>query len=139
MAPRTRDDAKIGVSIQKNVPTRSPDPLSGLKVRESGFFRTFAHNIFRLLRRRCRLLMSCRYEPYASFAPTQTIFTQKRKMLWRIYGDVLGVPNFGFHGSRPRIRDCDTSLERSRRRGSKKRKIAKIRREMAEREVAAFS
>ena len=60
-------------------------------------------------------------------------------MLLRIYGDVLGVPNSGFHGSRPRIRVCDTSLERSRRRGSKTVKIAKIGREMAEREVAAFS
>ena len=60
-------------------------------------------------------------------------------MLLRIYGDVLGVPNFGFHGSRRPIRTYDTSLERSRRRGSKKPKIAKIGREMAEREVAAFS
>ena len=99
MAPRTRLDAKIWVSIQKNFPGPSPDPLSGLKVRESGFFRTFAHNIFRLLRRRCRLLMSCRYEPYASFAPTQTIFTQKRKMLWRIYGRVLRSQKRHFNGN----------------------------------------
>ena len=41
MAPRTRLDAKIGVSIQKNVPTPVPDPLSGLKVRESGIFSDF--------------------------------------------------------------------------------------------------
>ena len=59
-------------------------------------------------------------------------------MLLRIYGDVLGVPKSGFRGSRPRIRVYDTSLERSRRRGSKKPKIAKIRREMADLEVAVF-
>ena len=48
MAPRTRLDAKIGVSIQKNVPTRSPDPLSGLKVRESGIFSDFGPQLFSL-------------------------------------------------------------------------------------------
>ena len=42
----TQLDAKIGVSIQKNVPTRSPDPLSGLKVRESGIFSDFGPQLF---------------------------------------------------------------------------------------------
>ena len=60
-------------------------------------------------------------------------------MLLRIYGDVLGVPNFGFHGSRRPIRVCDTSLERSFRAGSKEPKIAPMRREMAEQEVAVLS
>jgi hypothetical protein len=138
MACWTQDDAKIGVSIQKNVPGLTPDPLSGLKVRESGIFRTSGPGVFSLRARRMRLLMSCPYHSCASFASTHNVFTRRRKMLWRIYGRVLGVPKSAFRGWRHPTRMCDTSLERSFRAGSIGTKIAPIRREMAEREVAAF-
>ena len=110
------------------------DSKSGI----SGFFRTFRHYIISLGLSRKRLLMNCSYTKSPSFETIHKFRTGREKMLLRIYGDVLGVPKSGFHGSRRPIRVCDTSLERSRRRGSKKPKIAKIRREMADLEVAVF-
>ena len=69
--------------------SRTPDPLSGLKVRESGIFRTFAPNFFSLQSGRMRLLTGCSYSPCESFASTLKFRNGWRKMLLRIYGRVL--------------------------------------------------
>ena len=69
--------------------SRTPDPLSGLKVRESGIFRTFAPNFFSLQSGRMRLPIGCSYSPCEWFATTRKFRNGWRKILWRIYGRVL--------------------------------------------------
>ena len=79
--------------------SRTPDPLSGLKVRESGIFRTFAPNFFSLQSGRMRLLVGCSYSPCESSATTRKFRNGWRKMLWRIYGRVLSSQKRHFNGN----------------------------------------